>query len=199
MELRTKIPELEKELSELKTTTEAEAEKLLSFARRIAHLEKARMYARSRLTVQCIRHRNELSRAAIRADYETTLREMGRQPVNHLQVFPVSATVHLRYQSSEKRHIGFPNREDTHVSALRDWVLGTTLGDRERYAQAFLDDVDDFLASNHPWIMDKYGESKMPAELREQWEPQMESLVADLEAVCYPVSVYQFNSSLTAR
>jgi hypothetical protein len=140
-------------------------------------------FAQSRCIVQCIRHRNELSSESIRSDYRATLQEMGRQPNKDLQVFPVSATVHLRYQISENRHPGFPNRKDTQISAFREWLLGTTLGDRERYAQAFLDDVDAFLASIQPWIMDKSGESKMSAELRAHWEPQMESLVADLEAV----------------
>ena len=123
---------------------------------------------------------------------------MGRQPLKDLQVFPVSATVHLKYQKSENKHLGFPNRVDTNVSALRDWLHGTTLDDRERCAQAFLDDVDAFLASVQPWIMDKYGESKISAELRGLWEPQMESLVGDLEAVCHRENRYVRHALLMA-
>ena len=72
---------------------------------------------------------------------------MGRQPSKNLQVFPVSAYVHLHYQNShnsEKRHPGFPNREDTQVPALREWLIRTTLDDRERIVHSFLDDVDSF-------------------------------------------------------
>lgn len=183
IELRRKLVELQQQLSDLKHTVQSGAKDLISFGRRMASKKTTWFYARSRCMVQCIRHRNELSSASIRNDYRATLQEMGRQPNKDLQVFPVSATVHLYYQNSEKRHLGFPNREDTQISAFREWLLGTTLDDRERYAQAFLDDVDAFLASIQPWIMDKFGDSKMSAELRARWEPQMESLVADLEAV----------------
>lgn len=185
VDLRSKIAQLEKEYSDIRTIAEREADEIIHFGRRIKFLSKARFYARSSLMVQCIRHRNEQSSAAVRSDYEATLREMGRQPIKDLQVFPISASVHLHNQTSEKRHLGFPNREDTYISALREWILGTTLDDRERIAQAFLDDVDAFLARFHPWAMDKYGECKMPAELRAQLEPHMESLVDDLEAVSY--------------
>ncbi|KAE9365442.1 hypothetical protein N431DRAFT_549648 [Stipitochalara longipes BDJ] len=182
VELRNKLVGLEQQLSKLKDTVQSGSRDLISYSRRAASKNKILFFARSRVMVQCIQHRNELSTAAIRSDYRATLQEMGREANQDLQVFPVSATVHLRYQSTEKRHMGFPNSSDTKVSALRDWLYGTTLDDRERIAQAFLDDVDDFLASIQPWIMDKYGESKMTAELRGQWESQMESLAGDLEA-----------------
>jgi hypothetical protein len=189
IDLRSRIAQLEREYSDLKTKTEEEAEESLSLGRSIKSLERAYFYARSRYTAQCIKHRNEQSMAAIKNDYHATLEEMGRHPNSDLQVFPVSATVHLKYQNfppeSKVTYLGFPNREDTHISALRDWLNGTTFDDRERYAQAFLDDVDAFLASIQPWIMDKYGENKMPAEVRAQWEPQMERLVSDLGAVSF--------------
>jgi hypothetical protein len=181
--LRNKFVQLEKQLSDLRNAVQKEAEQILSYNRRIASLERAWFFARSRVAIQCIQHRNELSSAAIRSDYEATLREMGRQPDKHLQVFPVSASVHLVYQTSKKRHFGFPNREDTQISALRDWLLGATLDDRQRYAQAFLDNIDAFLSSIEVWIADNHGESKISADLRGNWEPQLERLVGELEAV----------------
>jgi hypothetical protein len=88
--------------------------------------------------------------------------------------------------NGNKRQYGFPNREDTRIGDFRDWLMSTTLDDRERYAQAFLDDVDAFLASIQPWITDKYGDTKMLAELREYWEPQLNNMTAELEVVCLP-------------
>jgi len=183
VELRNKLVEHQKQVSELKSMMQSASQDLLSYSRRAESKNKQMFFAQSRIMVKCIRHRNNLSTTAIRSDYRATLQEMGRQVNEDLQVFPVSATIHLKYQSTEKRHRGFPNVSDTNISALRDWLYGSTLDDRERIAQAFLDDVDDFLASIQPWIMDKYGETKMTAEQRAQWESQMESLTAELEAV----------------
>jgi hypothetical protein len=191
-ELRNKLLELQQLRSDLKDMIQSGDKDLISYGRRIAYKHKSLFYARSRFMVQCIRHRNEQSAAAIRKDYLATLQEMGRQPSKNLQVFPVSASVHLYYQNphnSEKRHAGFPNREDTQVPALREWLIGTTLNARERIVQSFLDDVDAFLASVQPWIMNKFGESKMSADLRAQWEPRMESLVVELEAVSFHLLV----------
>lgn len=190
-ELRNKLLELQKKLSDLKDMVQSGDKDLVSYSRRIAYKHKTLFYARSRFMQQCIRHRNEQSSAAIRKDYLATLQEMGRHPSKNLQVFPVSASVFLFYQNShnsEKRHLGFPNREDTQVPALREWLIGTTLNDRERIVQSFLDDVDAFLASVQPWIMNTFGEIKMSADLRAQWEPRMESLVAELEAVSFQVN-----------
>jgi hypothetical protein len=190
-ELRKKLRELQQQLSDLKDMVQSGDKDLVSYGRRIAYKRKALFYARSRFMVQCIRHRNEQSSGAIQKDYLATLQEMGRQPSKNLQVFPVSASVHLRYQNShnaEKRHPGFPNREDTQVPALREWLVGTTLDDRERIVQSFLDDVEAFLASVQPWIMNTFGEIKMSADLRAQWESRMESLVAELEAVSFQVN-----------
>ncbi len=190
-ELRKILLELQQQVSHLKDMVQSGDKDLVSYGRRIAYKQKALFYAKSRFMVQCIRHRNEQSSAAIRKDYLATLQEMGRQPSKNLQVFPVSASVHLHYQNphnSEMRHLGFPNREDTQISALREWLIGTTLDNRERIVQSFLDDVDAFLASVQPWIMNTFGEVKMSVDLRAKWEPRMESLVSELEAVSFPVN-----------
>jgi hypothetical protein len=169
VELRNKLAEHHQKLTDLTDAIQSGSKDLASYGRRITSIRRAWFFARSKVMVQCIRHRNELSSAAIKSDYRATLQEMGRQPHRDLQVFPVSAAVHLHYQNSEKRHAGFPSREDTYVSALRDWLLGITLDDRERYAQAFLDHMDAFLASIWPWLMDTYGQRKMSADLRAHW------------------------------
>lgn len=187
IELRQKLTQLEKQLSDLRSTAQKQANLLLSRSRSIESLRRASFFVRSRIRAQCIHHRNEMSIAAVKSDYETTLQEMGRQPTKELQVFPVSAAVHLLYQNANndnKCYLGFPNRADTRVPALRDWIMGTTLDNREKCAQAFLDDVDTFLDSTTAWVEDKYGDTKMPAELREYWEPQLGHMVAELEVVC---------------
>jgi hypothetical protein len=200
MALRKNLIELQQLLSDQKDTVQSGSKDLISYNRRIKFKERALHFARSRYIGQCIRHRNDQSSEAIRNDNKATLTEMGRQAHNDLQVFPVSATIHQIYQTwentgnSEKRSAGFPNRTDTGVPALRDWLYGTTLDDRERIAQAFLDDVDEFLAKVQPWLMDKFGQNKMPLEVRGQWEPQIESLVTDLEAVCILSSYFRLAS-----
>jgi hypothetical protein len=113
---------------------------------------------------------------------------MGQQSTKPLQVFAVSASVHLTYlqnPDSPKLHHGFPNREDTKVGALLDWLVGTTLETRERYAQAFLEDVEQFIRLMQPWMNDKYVDMKMSAEMRESWEPQFENQIMELEQVCF--------------
>jgi len=183
VEVRKKLAELQKQLSELKDVMQSASRELISYTRRAESKNKRLFFAQSRIQVKCIRHRNDFSTSAIRSDYRATLQEMGRQVNQDLEVFPVSATIHLKYQSTEMRHRGFPNISDTNISALRDWLYGTTLDDRERIAQAFLDEVDGFLASIQPWIMDKYGGTKMSAEQRAVWESHMEAKTANLEAV----------------
>lgn len=187
MELRNKLAQLEKQLSDLSNTTQKQTKSLLSLSRAIGSLKRASFFARSRVLAQCFQHRNELSIAAVRSDYEATLQEMGRQPIKQLQVFPVSATLYLSYQSlndGNKSAMGFPNREATQIPALRDWIMGTTLENRDKNAQAFLNEVDGFLDSTQLWIAGKYGDSKMSAELREHWEPQLDRMVVELEVVC---------------
>jgi hypothetical protein len=188
-ELRKRASETEKRHSELQGTIRKDGELLLSLDRRLKNLDKALFYAESRLRVAAIQHRNQLSTAAIRKDYEMTLQEMGRQSTKPLQVFAVSAEVHLNYLALARQpgriHAGFPNRSDTNIPALRDWLLGTTLDTRERYAQAFLEDVEQFVRSMQPWINDKYRDMKMSAEVRESWEPQFENQIMELKQVCF--------------
>jgi len=186
MELRNRLAHLEKQLSDLSNTTQKQTKSLLSLSRSIESLKRASLFARSSVLGQCILHRNELSIAAVRGDYEATLKEMGREPVKQLQVFPISASLFLKYQSpnnGNKSYMGLPNREATKIPALRDWLMGTTLDNREKNAQAFLDEVDNFLDSTKSWITDKYGDCKMSAELRARWQPQLDRMVLELEVV----------------
>jgi hypothetical protein len=174
-----------------------ETKSLLSYGRRIESLHRAASFTLSRLRVQCIQHRNSLSIGAVRRDYESTIREMGRQPTKQLQVFPVSASVYLVYQDTKnenRRHFGFPNREDTRIPALRDWITTTTLHNRERCAQAFLDEVDLFLSSNQDWILDKFGDSKISSEQRALWEPRVVGIVVELEEVCLLLNSQTFRT-----
>lgn len=185
--MRAKLADLEKKHSDLRSTMQEEAGDLVSCGRRIVHLKRALFFARSRISASCVAHRNSLSIGAVKGDYETTLREMGREPNKQLQVFPVSATVYLWYQMRNNSHVQhelFPNREDTQIPALRDWLMSTTLDNRERCAQAFLDDVDVFLASVQPWLVDSSGDGKMSVEVKKFLEPQVRMKVDELEAVC---------------
>jgi hypothetical protein len=93
----------------------------------------------------------------------------------------------LSYQASQGRLSGFPTVAETQIPALRDWLIGTTLNDRSRYARAFLEDVENFVAWMQPWVNDKYGDTKMTQETREFWESDLDRKVLDLEEVCFKV------------
>ena len=182
--LRKQLVNLEKRLADTEDTLQKDNVDISSLGRRIASLKKALFYARSRMKVACIKNRNELSTAAIRSDYEDTLQEMGRSTTGPLQVFCVASTVYLNYLKFPGRvHAGFPTSQDTYIPLFRDWLIGTTLKTRERYAQTFLEDVEGFVESIQPWVNDTFGDTKMTAELREFWEPQLEDSVSKFEEV----------------
>ncbi|PVH76323.1 hypothetical protein DL98DRAFT_641647, partial [Cadophora sp. DSE1049] len=154
-----------------------------SLKRRLASIEKQMFWTKSRIYVACIKDRNDLSTAAVRRDFDETLAEMGRTSSNPLSVFCTASRVYLEYlkKDNDQKHPGFPNREDTQIPALRDWLVGTTFSNRERYAQAFLEDVETMLESMSPWINDEHSDQKMTAELRGIWEPHFKTEVSKLQ------------------
>jgi hypothetical protein len=199
MAIRKQIAQLEQQREDAQKLSRAEADKLASFGRRIKHLERALFYARSNLRATCIKDRNTRSSAAIRRDFENTLHEMGRNPTESLQVFCVAAVLHIKYLKSPKRLTGFPTTEDTQIPALRDWLISTTLKDRNNYAQAFLEDIDNLVTSMQPWINDTHADIKMTPQMRGDWEPQLEAAIKGLQEVCYdlfhyPIKLESFKS-----
>lgn len=195
-EYRRELAEKETRLLEYQNQILMEKKTIESFARRINSNQLAAFHARSRQRQGCIRNRNRLGINMIRKDYEDTLAQIGRKPTDSLEVFTVAAMLYLKYKHTPDRASGFPNREDTGVQELRDWLISTTFNDRESFAQAFLRDVESFLDSNAPWIHDRYGELKMPAEIRAVWEPQLLAKFKDLEEVCHKAC--RFSSFWTA-
>lgn len=139
----------------------------------------------SRVAAKCIEHRNTLSSEAIRRDFNKTLQEMGKLQTDSLEVFPVSAdlyTIYLRDRDS-KIH-GFQTLQDTGVPPLRDWLVGTTITTRGKYAQAFLKEVEHVVAWMRPWVNDKFADTKMSCETRDQWEPEIDAALDALSKVC---------------
>ncbi|KAK0105169.1 hypothetical protein ONS95_004433 [Cadophora gregata] len=183
MALRNELSEVQKLLDDARKTYHQGADELSSLGRRVAHLRTALFHARSHIRVACIQNRNKVATAAIRRDYNDTLAEMGRESSGPLEVFCVAATVHLQYLKMEPSmtHPGFPQRQDTQIGRLRDWLVSTTFPTRESYAQAFLEDTEATLDSMMPWIKDKYADYKMPSFIREQWEPQMDRDLEELQ------------------
>ncbi|KAH7390044.1 hypothetical protein BKA64DRAFT_757002 [Cadophora sp. MPI-SDFR-AT-0126] len=183
MASRNELAEVQKLLNDARKAYHEGAEELASLGRRVSHIRKALFHARSRIRVACIQNRNKAATTAIRRDYNETLTEMGRESSGPLEVFCVAATVHLQYLRMEPSfvHPGFPHRPDTQIGRLRDWLVSTTFPTRESYAQAFLEDVEATLDSMMPWIEDKYADHKMPVDIREQWEPQMDRELNELQ------------------
>lgn len=182
--IRRELADNESSLLDLQNLIIKEKKAIESLSRRIKSNALAAFHARSRLRQACILNRNNSAREVIRQDYEETLAQMGRSTTESLGVFCVAASLYLRYKNDTRRAPGFPNREDTGVQELRDWLVATTFDSREEIAQAFLHEVEAFLDSNASWIHDKYGELKMTAELREIWEPQLVAKFSELEQVC---------------
>ncbi|KAE8443183.1 hypothetical protein EG329_002282 [Mollisiaceae sp. DMI_Dod_QoI] len=182
--LRNELAQKEKQLSDTKAKIKGDVKKLLSFSRRLEGIQSSIFHTKSRIRTACIKNRNDVSTAFIQRDYEDTLQQMGRESTGPLQIFCVASRVYLQYMKIKGpsiKHPGFPNRADTQIGALRDWLVGTTFDTRERYAQAFLEDVENFLDSVTPWINDKYGDLKMSAEIREVWEPLVEAKLGELQ------------------
>ena len=91
----------------------------------------------------CIEHRNEAAIIGIEAKYADVAKETGtydeEKPVH---VFCVSALEHLNHLDGQAS-CGFPRDFDTQIPALRNWLIGTTLGSREVGAEQFLKAVAD--------------------------------------------------------
>ena len=183
------LASLEKKAVDAKEATQTDESQVLSLGKRKCNIELALWHARSRIASQCIKHRNNLSAEAIRQDFTSSLLEMGRKPKDNLQVFCVSASVFLTYQAQDGRIPGFTTVQDTEIPALRDWLIGTTLHTRNKYALAFLADVENFVAWVQPWINGSYSDTKMRAETREQWEPDLNGKVLELQQVCFLVTM----------
>ncbi|KUJ08363.1 uncharacterized protein LY89DRAFT_742198 [Mollisia scopiformis] len=182
--LRHELSQKEKELSEVQAKIEKGTKNLLSISRRLAGIENSTFHVRSRIRAACIKNRNDVATAAIQKDYQATLRQIEKESTGPLKVFCVASKIYLAYKKSKdpnKKYSGFPNIGETQIGALRDWLVGTTFDTRDKYAQAFLEDVETFLDSVGPWLKDKYSDLKMTAELRELWEHQMDEQLQELE------------------
>lgn len=186
------LANLEKKYADVNEAIQTEESQVLSLGRRKSNIEIALWHARSRIASQCIKYRNEMSAKAIRQDFTNSLLEMGRKPKDNLQVFCVSASLFLAYQVHTGRAPGFTTVQDTEIPALRDWLIGTTLDTRAKYALAFLADVENSVAWMQPWINDSYGDTKMTAETREHWEPDLNEKVLKLQQVCFLVQNISF-------
>lgn len=176
-------------LAEQKSTVQSKEDELKSLSNRDVSIQKALFWTRSTLAAKCIKYRNNLSAEAIKQDFANSLREMGREHKGDLKVFCVAATIFLSYESKNNRGTlrlpGFQTIQDTQIPALRDWLIGTTLNTRDRYALAFLEDVENFVNWMQPWMNDKYGDTKMTVQTRERWEPELDQKVLELESVCF--------------
>ncbi|TVY91158.1 Nuclear GTPase SLIP-GC, partial [Lachnellula willkommii] len=157
------LASLRKKLADAEEAIQTEESQVSSLGRRKSNIELALWHARSRIASQCIKYRNALSAEAIRQDFTKSLLEMGP------------------YQVRTGRAPGFTTVQDTEIPALRDWLIGTTLDTRAKYALAFLADVENFVAWMQPWINDSYGDTKMKAEMREHWEPDLNGKVLKLQ------------------
>lgn len=181
LDLQQTFKDLHNKLSIARMNKESSDSKINSLHRRKSYLELAGFYKMSRVAAKCIEHRNTLSSEAIRRDFNKTLQEMGKFQAQSLEVFPVSAdlfTIFLRDQDS-KMH-GFQTLQDTGIPSLRDWLIGTTIETRGKYAQAFLKEVEHAVAWMRPWVNDKFAATEMSCETRASWEPEINAAIHTL-------------------
>lgn len=158
---------------------------IASLERRIGLNENTMGLADSRIRKACINYRNELSALAIRANHEATLKEMEKESTTQLQVFGVAAEAYFsRVNNPRCKTPGFSSIQDTQIPALRDWLISTTLHDREKYAQAFLHDVDQFLCSIKPWISNVVGDVMLTQKEKAIWSSAIEQSLSGLRKVC---------------
>ena len=183
--MRIELVRLQNDFAQLKENLGRDSEGLLKLQDRIKKKKRDKDVAVSNQLKACLEHRNNLSIQAIRKDFSNTMREMGSESTATLQVFPVAASVHLKYMPEipEQKVSGFPTLQSTGIGALRDWLNSITLDSRQKIAQAFLEDVEIFYHSMQPWANDKYVDTKMPTELRAVWEARLDLQIKGLEMV----------------
>ncbi|KAF4627197.1 hypothetical protein G7Y89_g10955 [Cudoniella acicularis] len=180
-ELKPLLEQLMSKFSKAQGDAARSEAKLASIERRKGNIELAQYFTRSNIAAKCIAHRNNLSVAAIRKDFSKTLQEMGRDRVGDLQVFPVAATLYLSYSVQQsKRVAGFQTLADTKIPDLKDWLIGTTIPTRGKYAEAFLREVETFVDWMQPWVDDQFSDTKMTTQIRHHWEPQVVTAVHEL-------------------
>ncbi|RFU34362.1 hypothetical protein B7463_g1957, partial [Scytalidium lignicola] len=193
-EAREHLAQIENLLDATETEQKNEASELLAIQNRIDSNTKAWWFSESRIHKACIDNRNELSALAIKNDYEATLKEIGKESAVPLQVFGVAAATYLKYITNRLyRSKGFPNIQDTQIGSLRDWLISTTLNDRQQYAQAFLDDIEQFLYALKPWIADTLGDALLTADQRALWSSAIEQRVDELIKDFSQLSLKFFN------
>ncbi|KAH8820314.1 hypothetical protein F5884DRAFT_866052 [Xylogone sp. PMI_703] len=179
---REKLNEVTKLIELTKAEREKDAFELTSTQRRIDSNKKALWYAESRIVKSCIDNRNQLSAAAIESDYEATLKAMEKEANVPLKVFGVAAATHLKHIANPRyKQRGFTNIQDTQIGALRDWLISTTLDDRQQFAQAFLDGVEQLVQSIKPWIADTLGDAMLTSDQRVQWSSILDEDVDELK------------------
>lgn len=184
---QTSLEELETKHGRLKEKAGNYAEEQLSLKKRIEQLNDAQKGTMSQIAVACYNDRKTRQIAAVRKDFENTLREMGKENLTKpLPVFCAASTTFLKYQNKnfKKKCMGFPTKQETEIPQLRDWLTKFTLDNREKNAQAFLQDVEQLIASMKPWIDDKRGDLKIYAAKRKQWEPALQARIKELNLVC---------------
>ena len=183
--MRIEHGELKHRLTKLKETIGHDSSCLLKLQRRNTLKEKSKTWAMSHQMKACLQHQNDLSTAAIRKDFSDTLRAMGRETSQHLHVFPVAASLHMRYkgETTIQPIPGFPDFRSTGIGALRNWLTTITLPERDGNAQSFLTEVDAFYAGVQPWANDRHGDIKMSVEQREMWQTDLDLKIASLEQV----------------
>lgn len=160
--------------------------KIDATSKRIPKYEKAKWEAECQMVKACISDRNKMYKAVIKGDYEDTLKQLGREgPSKPMQVFCVAARVFVGFLKDRAKTQGFPAKEDTHIPALRDWLISTTLDTRDSNARAFLEEVRSFFTYIESWSDDTLHDYRMPAETRALVESKFEEEFKVLEEVCF--------------
>ena len=141
-----------------------------------------------RLKKACIENRNQIHIEAAHREYENGLQQMGEKVTSgFLNVFCVSARVfNLLQRGNEVKALerGFKSKGETGIPSLRDAIIASTWGLRERNARAFTADVESAFDRMKLWSSDISSDYLMVADERAKLESLFEAHFIALAKVC---------------
>ncbi|KAL2062154.1 hypothetical protein VTL71DRAFT_6420 [Oculimacula yallundae] len=152
----------------------------------ISKLTYKKLITECSVKAACIRNRDGVHRADIRAEFDAGRAMMGKESSGkELSIFSVSSNVFTRLNNKNGRDYGlqrgFFRKSDTGIPALRDGLLATTWEMRESFARSFNEDAASSLTRMKLWVSNKSVDFKMSHYEREDVESRIGMIVDELE------------------
>jgi hypothetical protein len=154
-----------------------------------------------KLRKACIDNRCRLQIAAANAEYQAGRREMGDQHATEpLKVFCVSAVAFsllVKGETEKALRKGFRTKLETGIPDLRDALIATTWGLRERKARAFIEDVASSFTRLQGWCEDPYSDYRMQQIDRALLQSKIDQHFATLDTVCSVLKKCLFTNKMS--